>query len=90
MIDRDGELFRPLLNYFRSGRVSIPPGFSPEDLQHEAEFYMAQIPEGLLRPPSSASSESQPVGYARLLFDAPHAGARCHFFHLGPLTRLTH
>lgn len=39
-IDRDGELFRYILNYIRSSRLSLPTGFTELDhLSAEADFY---------------------------------------------------
>ncbi|PAA88559.1 hypothetical protein BOX15_Mlig034117g2 [Macrostomum lignano] len=42
-IDRDGNLFRHVLNFLRNGRLSLPDGFSEgEALLAEAEFYQIQ------------------------------------------------
>lgn len=39
-IDRDGKMFRHILNFLRTEKLSIPPGFEELDLLlEEARFY---------------------------------------------------
>lgn len=44
-IDRDGDAFAPLLNYMRTGTLSIPPSTSEEAVRAEADFYCIALPE---------------------------------------------
>lgn len=44
-IDRDGECFKPLLNFLRSGELFIPPNVDPKQVRKEAEFYSIDLPE---------------------------------------------
>lgn len=46
-MDRDGDLFAPLLNFLRSGVLHIPPTASVEAIYAEADFYAINLP-----PPS--------------------------------------
>jgi hypothetical protein len=43
-IDRDGDAFRPILNYLRSGVLRIPESIPYEQVKDEADFYMIDLP----------------------------------------------
>lgn len=49
-IDRDGHRFSPLLNYLRTGRISVPPTLSLTDIEEEAAFYQIELPAKLEEP----------------------------------------
>jgi hypothetical protein len=38
-IDRDGQYFQPLLEWLRTGDLSIPPGMSVNSVLREADYY---------------------------------------------------
>lgn len=44
-IDRDGEAFGPLLNYMRTGTLSVPPSTTEAAVRAEADFYCLPLPE---------------------------------------------
>merc|ERR1712000_201612 len=44
-IDRNGELFSPLLDYLRTGKLLVPPGMSRAAVLEEANFYSIELPE---------------------------------------------
>lgn len=41
--DRDGQYFQPLLEWFRTGDLSIPPSMNVNSVLREADFYCLQI-----------------------------------------------
>mmetsp|Transcript_13797 Transcript_13797/g.15230 ORF Transcript_13797/g.15230 Transcript_13797/m.15230 type:complete len:416 (-) Transcript_13797:39-1286(-) len=43
-IDRDGQYFRPILEYLRTGELHIPLGISADCVQREAEYFCIQLP----------------------------------------------
>lgn len=45
LLDRDGELFRALLYYMRTSRITVPVGHSLEDLREEAAYYCVALPD---------------------------------------------
>jgi len=44
-IDRDGDAFAPLLNYLRTGTLSIPPSTTEDAVRREADFYCIVLPQ---------------------------------------------
>ena len=44
-IDRNGDLFAPLLDYLRTGRLRVAPGVSRLAIMEEASFYAIELPE---------------------------------------------
>jgi len=40
----DGDLFRPILDFLRTGHLKVPKFISADRLQQEAAFYRIQIP----------------------------------------------
>jgi len=44
LIDRNGELFKPILDYLRTGELEIPTGISWASIQREADFYLIDLP----------------------------------------------
>lgn len=42
-IDRDGEYFKPLLSYLRTGELRVPPGMSKMCVEREAHFYLIDL-----------------------------------------------
>lgn len=59
-IDRDGEYFKPLLSFLRTGELRIPPGMSKVAVEREAHFYLIDI-DGTTSPPPV---QHFPYGYA--------------------------
>lgn len=61
-LDRDGHLFRYILDYLRSGKVTLPEAFTEHGrLREEAKFYglqgmVQQLDDGVLAVPRSASA----------------------------------
>lgn len=56
-IDRDGKLFRHVLNFLRSGQLHLPKGFNELDLlKQEAEFY--QLKDMVAHINKAASTQS--------------------------------
>ncbi|KAJ8027101.1 BTB/POZ domain-containing protein KCTD6 [Holothuria leucospilota] len=50
IIDRDGAVFRYILNFLRGGNLNLPPGFTEYDqLQEEVDFYQLDEMKELLR-----------------------------------------
>ena len=61
-IDRDGEMFRVVLNFLRSGRLSVPQGFSNFDLlEAEADFF--QIPAMISAVHQAKVAQTKKQGY---------------------------
>lgn len=61
-IDRDGEMFRHVLNFLRSGRLCIPQSFQDFDLlEAEADFY--QIPAMISAVKALHSQGKQKSGF---------------------------
>mmetsp|Transcript_18286 Transcript_18286/g.42979 ORF Transcript_18286/g.42979 Transcript_18286/m.42979 type:complete len:263 (+) Transcript_18286:132-920(+) len=50
-IDRDGEAFKPLLQFMRNGNLIIPPTVSTAEVMAEAQFYGLQAAVDLLSAP---------------------------------------
>ncbi|XP_077987423.1 BTB/POZ domain-containing protein KCTD6-like [Glandiceps talaboti] len=50
LIDRDGELFRHVLNFLRTSRLKLPKNFDEHDLlMEEADFYqLAELKQALI------------------------------------------
>jgi len=46
--NRNGDLFRPLLDYLRSGTLTVPPGVSLDVLKHEADFFGIDLAHAFL------------------------------------------
>eukprot|EP01121_Diplochlamys_sp_Union-15-3_P012434 TRINITY_DN3719_c0_g1_i2.p1 TRINITY_DN3719_c0_g1~~TRINITY_DN3719_c0_g1_i2.p1 ORF type:complete len:203 (-),score=25.91 TRINITY_DN3719_c0_g1_i2:44-622(-) len=44
-IDRDGEIFRVILNFYRTGNITVPPNLSREEVITELNYF--QIPHEL-------------------------------------------
>jgi hypothetical protein len=38
-IDRNGEVFPVILNFYRNGTIIIPPNLSPEQVEQELDFF---------------------------------------------------
>lgn len=45
-VDRDGDMFAPLLAFLRTGVLKVPAGVAVEDLLQEAAFYGIKIEQG--------------------------------------------
>ncbi|XP_011672382.1 uncharacterized protein LOC105442188 [Strongylocentrotus purpuratus] len=57
LIDRDGEIFRHVLNFMRCGKVVLPRGFSEFDLlEQEADFFSLEALEVALRKEGAGMS----------------------------------
>jgi hypothetical protein len=67
-IDRDGEMFRHVLNFLRSGRLCIPQGFQDHDLlEAEADFY--QIPAMISAVRALQSTDKKKSGFYLEMLD---------------------
>jgi hypothetical protein len=70
-IDRDGEYFKPLLSFLRTGELRIPVGMSKVCVEREAHFYLIDLNEDRPRPtpppyfPSPAAASFSPSIPAR-------------------------
>ncbi|ELT99957.1 hypothetical protein CAPTEDRAFT_19163 [Capitella teleta] len=75
-IDRDGKMFRHVLNYMRTGRLSLPDNFTEiESLMEEAHFYeIAPMIRGLEE--RSLKSERRTVTDCVVLNVCPDLGER--------------
>jgi len=49
-LDRDPELFKPILNYLRTGKLNIPPEISKESILEEAKFMMLDGLVNIIQP----------------------------------------
>ncbi|XP_030855856.1 uncharacterized protein DDB_G0287347 [Strongylocentrotus purpuratus] len=57
LIDRDGEIFRHVLNFMRCGKVVLPRGFSEFDLlEQEADFFSLEALEVVLKREAAGMS----------------------------------
>jgi hypothetical protein len=52
-IDRNGEIFPVVLNFYRNGTIIIPPNLSPEQVEQELDFFQIKWP-----PPSKLQNNS--------------------------------
>jgi len=66
LIDRDGDLFRPVLAFLRAGRFPMPSSVGLDDLQHEIDFYQIAATPSAPSPPPVAR-----FGFATLRHDDP-------------------
>jgi hypothetical protein len=62
-IDRDGEYFKPLLSFLRTGELRVPPGMSKVCIEREAHFYLIDLNEGA-PPMMPALYHPSPLGSA--------------------------
>jgi hypothetical protein len=53
-IDRDGKYFEPILEFLRTGEITISPLLSKDNVAREASFYNIHIPD--LVPKSGSHS----------------------------------
>ncbi|KAH3761438.1 K+ channel tetramerization subfamily protein [Pelomyxa schiedti] len=47
-IDRNGDLFAPILDFMRTGKLFVPPSVNTDAVYNEAEYYQIHLPD---RPP---------------------------------------
>ncbi|KAH3732107.1 hypothetical protein Pelo_17060 [Pelomyxa schiedti] len=52
-IDRNGDLFAPILDFMRTGLLFVPPTLNPDAVYNEAEYYQIQLPD---RPPAPTTA----------------------------------
>jgi hypothetical protein len=64
-IDRDGEYFKPLLSYLRTGELRVPTGMSKMCVEREAHFYLIDLNNNSIAdggaPPAGAQLAGPPV-----------------------------
>lgn len=79
-IDRDGHMFRHILNFLRSGCVCVPQGFKDFDLlEAEADFF--QIPQLIVALQSMRSTSKQHrQGYYIEMLDFEETAYFCRFY----------
>ena len=75
-IDRDGTHFRFILNFLRSGKLTLPEGATfLKELEEEAEFYQIQGIIDALRPAKSIAQAvklSEPFAESAILINEDH------------------
>ncbi|XP_077999693.1 BTB/POZ domain-containing protein KCTD21-like [Glandiceps talaboti] len=68
MIDRDGELFRHILNFLRSSSLHLPDNFAEYDaLMEEADFYQLQALKEAIAEKTPRRGEATAMPYVQLL-----------------------
>ena len=72
-IDRDGTHFRFILNYLRTGQLTLPEGATfLKELEEEAEFYQIQGIIDSLKPSSEISKPNKPFEESEILTSEEH------------------
>ena len=72
-IDRDGTHFRFILNYLRTGKLTLPEGATfLKELEEEAEFYQIQGIIDALVPPAQACKPTKPFEESNILTNEEH------------------
>ena len=67
-IDRDGTHFRFILNYLRTGKLTLPEGATfHKELEEEAEFYQIQGIIDALKPAAKACKPTKPFEESMIL-----------------------
>ena len=75
-IDRDGTHFRFILNYLRTGKLTLPEGATfHKELEEEAEFYQIQGIIDVLRPPVQTYKPTKPIEESEILTNEDHQRA---------------
>ena len=72
-IDRDGTHFRFILNYLRTGKLTLPEGATfLKELEEEAEFYQIQGIIDALKPVVKACKPTKPFEESMILTNEGH------------------
>ena len=72
-IDRDGTHFRFILNYLRTGKLTLPEGATfLKELEEEAEFYQIQGIIDALKPAAKACKPIKPFKESEILTSEEH------------------
>ena len=72
-IDRDGTHFRFILNYLRTGKLTLPEGATfLKELEEEAEFYQIQGIIDALKPATKACKITKPFEESEILTSEEH------------------
>ena len=72
-IDRDGTHFRFILNYLRTGKLTLPEGATFfKELEEEAEFYQIQGIIDALKPAAKACKPTKPFKESEILTNEEH------------------
>ncbi|KAH3723410.1 hypothetical protein Pelo_17883 [Pelomyxa schiedti] len=69
-IDRNGELFAPILDFMRTGTLFVPPTVNADAVYGEAEFYQIQLPASL--PTQQHTRRRPPFVYDFTEFNVTH------------------
>ncbi|KAH3731569.1 hypothetical protein Pelo_17602 [Pelomyxa schiedti] len=64
-IDRNGDLFAPILDFMRTGKLIVPPCIHVDAIYNEAEYYQVQLPE---RPAPPQQHQSNATVYDFMAF----------------------
>ncbi|XP_062614225.1 BTB/POZ domain-containing protein KCTD6-like [Saccostrea cucullata] len=74
-IDRDGQMFRYILNFCRSGKLCLPQQFSDYDLlENEADFYQIEpLITSITSSRQNAMKESQEFNYIEIVEENLHS-----------------
>ena len=72
-IDRDGTHFRFILDYLRTGKLTLPEGATfLKELEEEAEFYQIQGIIDVLKPAAKACKPTKPFEESEILTSEEH------------------